>query len=366
MYKLILIAAFIAFAISLSAQTTAEEYDYLTKTYKEDIAKGSGLKKGYELKHINCIYGAKSYVDVFVFYRTDRTKKEKAAYMLVYKNPNLDSEYFCYPNPMSESVIIEKYEQQLNDNPISDPVKKRLVSLAVEAIVYWPKNQKDTSENFITKPILSSNHNEWKKYLDKNLNNKIPKINGAPPGTYNVDVSYTIDEKGMMLNAFANNNPKYGTAEEAERVVRQSPRLFPALQEGKPIMYNGNHKITFVVADTAKYTDYDKIFTNEEVDKEAEFTGGKKEFQRYLVKNLNSTLPSDKGALDGKYTVLCSFIVGKDGTISNVVAENNPGYGTANEAVRVLKKQPNWQPALLNGQQVKCSIKQGITFVVSR
>ena len=49
-YKLTLIAAFVAFAISSFAQTTAEEYDYLTKGYREDIAKGKGLRKGYELK----------------------------------------------------------------------------------------------------------------------------------------------------------------------------------------------------------------------------------------------------------------------------------------------------------------------------
>jgi protein TonB len=50
--------------------------------------------------------------------------------------------------------------------------------------------------------------------------------------------------------------------------------------------------------------------------------------------------------------------------ISDVAAENDPGYGTKDEAIRVIKRGPNWKPAVQNGRNVIYRHKQGITFVV--
>jgi protein TonB len=59
------------------------------------------------------------------------------------------------------------------------------------------------------------------------------------------------------------------------------------------------------------------------------------------------------------------FIVDKEGNISDVKALTNQGYGMEDEAVRVIKKGPNWTPAQQNGRYVKAYRKQPITFVVS-
>ncbi|MCG9898869.1 MAG: energy transducer TonB [Hydrotalea sp.] len=109
--------------------------------------------------------------------------------------------------------------------------------------------------------------------------------------------------------------------------------------------------------------DYDKVFTVVQI--AAEFPGGLSAWQKYLERNLNRDLPVDNGAPPGKYTVTVSFIVDKTGVISDVKAENNPGYGTADEAVRVIRKGPNWKPAVQNGRNVIYRHKQNITFVVS-
>jgi len=109
--------------------------------------------------------------------------------------------------------------------------------------------------------------------------------------------------------------------------------------------------------------DYDKVFTVVQI--AAEFPGGLAAWQKYLERNLNRDLPVDNGAPPGKYTVTVSFIVDKTGVISDVKAENNPGYGTADEAVRVIRKGPNWKPAVQNGRNVIYRHKQNITFVVS-
>lgn len=109
--------------------------------------------------------------------------------------------------------------------------------------------------------------------------------------------------------------------------------------------------------------DYDKVFTVVQI--AAEFPGGLPAWSKYLERNLNRDLPVENGAPPGKYTVVVSFIVSKDGSISDVVAENDPGYGTKAEAVRVITKGPKWKPAVQNGRNVIYRHKQSITFQVS-
>ena len=98
---------------------------------------------------------------------------------------------------------------------------------------------------------------------------------------------------------------------------------------------------------------------------EARFPGGTDAWRKFLERSLNRDAPMENGALSGsKLTVLVSFIVDKDGNLSEVRAENDPGYGTAEEAVRVIKKGPKWIPAIQNGRNVIYRQRQSITFLV--
>lgn len=117
-----------------------------------------------------------------------------------------------------------------------------------------------------------------------------------------------------------------------------------------------------VIAPKAKL-DIDDIFV--EVQYQAEFPGGIAGWRKYLERNLNQDLPSENGAPPGDYIVVVSFVVDRNGVISDVKAENDPGYGTAAEAVKVIKKGPNWSPAMQNGQKVIYRQRQKITFRVS-
>jgi protein TonB len=47
-----------------------------------------------------------------------------------------------------------------------------------------------------------------------------------------------------------------------------------------------------------------------------------------LERTLNRDLPVENGAPAGKYSVVISFVVARDGSISDVKSENDPGYGT--------------------------------------
>lgn len=112
-----------------------------------------------------------------------------------------------------------------------------------------------------------------------------------------------------------------------------------------------------------KKEDENQIF--EKVEIEASFKGGESAWRKYLERNLNPNAPVDNGAPEGTYTVYVQFVVSKDGSISDVRALTNHGYGMEAEAIKVIKKGPAWVPAVQNGRSVNAYRKQPITFQVT-
>jgi hypothetical protein len=96
----------------------------------------------------------------------------------------------------------------------------------------------------------------------------------------------------------------------------------------------------------------------------AEFPGGLIAFQKYIEYNINRDVPVINKAPSGKYTVYVTFTIDIDGTLKDIRTENDPGYGTKEEAIRVFKKSPPWIPASEKGHKVLFWHKQGVTFIV--
>ena len=101
------------------------------------------------------------------------------------------------------------------------------------------------------------------------------------------------------------------------------------------------------------------------VQTQAEFPGGQKGWVSYLERTLNRDLLVNTLAPVGKYSVIVSFVVDKEGNVTDVKAENDPGYGTKEEAIRVIKNGPKWVPATQNGVNVIYRQRQAIVFAVS-
>lgn len=92
------------------------------------------------------------------------------------------------------------------------------------------------------------------------------------------------------------------------------------------------------------------IYNSAGIEVKPEFPGGIQKFYNF-VKN-NYTPPEEEG-LKGR--VIVSFVVEKDGSLTDIKVLKDIGYGTGAEAIRVLKKSPRWTPAEQNGKKVRCS-----------
>jgi len=97
---------------------------------------------------------------------------------------------------------------------------------------------------------------------------------------------------------------------------------------------------------------------------EAKFPGGNARWNEYLESNIKSNVAAKHKAPVGIYTVTVSFLVDKNGKVIEVKALTDPGYGTAEEAM-VIRKSPDWMPAIQNNRPVIYRQKQNIEFEVT-
>ena len=65
-----------------------------------------------------------------------------------------------------------------------------------------------------------------------------------------------------------------------------------------------------------------------------------------------------------KVQVILSFVVEKDGSITDIKVLRDPGYGTGTEAIRVLKSMPKWKPARQDNKTVRSQFTLPITIQV--
>lgn len=90
----------------------------------------------------------------------------------------------------------------------------------------------------------------WGNYLQRNLNNNTPTDNGAPPGKYVVEVSFTVDKEGNVSDAegqMVNGGDSFGTIDEAIKVIKKGPKWKPGVQNGVQVKSRKKQRITFQV-----------------------------------------------------------------------------------------------------------------------
>jgi periplasmic protein TonB len=115
--------------------------------------------------------------------------------------------------------------------------------------------------------------------------------------------------------------------------------------------------------DTLPGTGSNTIADTVEVEASVDVGAWRRHLEKELMPVINKA--AKKRMKPGQYIVMIRFLVEKDGSISDVKALNDPGYGLAQGAEKVLKKGPKWTPGKINGRSVRSYHSQAITFVIS-
>ena len=91
--------------------------------------------------------------------------------------------------------------------------------------------------------------------------------------------------------------------------------------------------------------------------------GGAAAWSKFLQKNIHYPSMASEEGKQGK--VWLSFIIERDGHLSNIVVEKGVGFGLDEEALRVLKLAPAWKPGKQNNQAVRVKYTIPISFQIS-
>lgn len=91
-----------------------------------------------------------------------------------------------------------------------------------------------------------------------------------------------------------------------------------------------------------------------------QFPGGSSALFEYLSKNIQYSKAAKKNGIQGR--VLVSFIVEKDGSISNAKVEKSVEPSLDEEALRVVTAMPKWVPGKRNGVPVRVKYTVPVTF----
>lgn len=144
MKKQILFFLTIIIVGTLSAQTTREEYNYITKGYKVQIESGLDMKKGYELKDVDKVQqngtngsiARQAFLKVLNRVSTNGTVTI-AAYMIVYERAGSQIEYFCIPSPTSSQELINSYFSSLQPGLLQSSERLQLIAFLLSRSVKW-------------------------------------------------------------------------------------------------------------------------------------------------------------------------------------------------------------------------------------
>jgi len=104
--------------------------------------------------------------------------------------------------------------------------------------------------------------------------------------------------------------------------------------------------------------DVDQVFTI--VEQQAEFKGGMRKFYEYVGKKMKYPSQARRMGIEGK--VFVQFVVERDGSITDVQAIRGIGAGCDEEAMKVIRESPKWNPGKQRGRAVRVRRVIPITF----
>lgn len=102
----------------------------------------------------------------------------------------------------------------------------------------------------------------------------------------------------------------------------------------------------------------EEIFTV--VEQQPEFPGGMAEMYKYLGKNIKYPSAAQRANVTGK--VFLTFVVNSDGSIQGVETLKGLGFGCDEEAMRVVKTMPKWNPGKQSGRAVRVKYTLPVNF----
>ena len=190
--------------------------------------------------------------------------------------------------------------------------------------------------------------------------------------------SFVVEKDGSLTDFDVLQSPDKSLGDEVVRILKTSPKWESGEQRGEkvrvkyavPIVFSiGNNNVTDASTTKAQAAAEAKVAEDGDmpyikVEKMPTFMGGDLNVFRNWVQ---SKIQYPKEAMDKgiKGRVVCSFVVEKDGSLTEFDVLQSPDKSLADEVVRILKTSPKWEPGEQLGEKVRVKYTVPIVFSIA-
>lgn len=188
-----------------------------------------------------------------------------------------------------------------------------------------------------------------------------------------VFIGFVIEKDGSITNIKIIRGLSPEIDAQAGRVISDSPNWLPGIQNEKPVRFHYVVPIGFklppdsilrqqLLLDSLSKLPNQKIFTA--VEQEPTFAGGIEAFYKFLQNNIRYPTKAFENKIQGK--VFISFVVERDGSLTDIKVVRGIGGGCDEEAKRVISISPKWKPGIQNSKPVRVQYTMPISFTLTR
>lgn len=246
--------------------------------------------------------------------------------------------------------------------------------LADPKIVLGASTQKHSGEQVFTvveeMPKFPGGDEALLTYINTQI--KYPQIAKDNGIQGRVIVTFTVNKDGTISDSEVVRGVDPSLDTEALRVIESFPLWTPGKQRGNPVRVKYTVPITFSLGGSlaestrggkdvevkptpSKHGD---VYTV--VEEMPRFPGGDQALLKYINQNIKYPVDAQEKGLQGR--VIASFIVLKDGKITDINVVRGVAPSLDEESVRVIASMPLWTPGKEGGKPVNVKYTVPITF----
>ncbi|GAA3966405.1 hypothetical protein GCM10022246_19180 [Pedobacter ginsengiterrae] len=254
----------------------------------------------------------------------------------------------------------------------------------VEEMVTKPMEFTEAKDSVLVQNVsIEPNWKDFYKFLGKNI--LYPKDAQENSLQGNAAIKFTL-KNGKVSDLSTNEDLGRGCDEEVMKSIL-SYKGFKEVENGKYLLnvafrlsgadseikneFSANPRgykklsqltVTGFAPTSAISDEHEKVYDFVSIEKVPDFPGGMKKFYEYLGKSIKYPVTAQNNNVQGK--IFLSFTVEKDGQLNDVQVIRGLGSGLDEEALRVIKGSPKWNPGIQNGDPVRVKYHIAVNFTL--
>lgn len=264
---------------------------------------------------------------------------------------------------MLEEVVVVAYGKHNTYIPPSPPLPGR------------DNAESNGNELFVVvevQPQYPGGNEAMNKFISENL--QYPKIAQENGIQGRVITQFIVEKDGSLSDIQIVRGVDPSLDKEAIRLIGSMPAWIPGTQRGNKVRVKYTLPVVFRLQSSTPppppppppaYTKSSEELKNTNevfivVEKEPEFSGGNAAMMKFLSDNIKYPVEAQEKKIQGR--VIINFVVEKDGSLSDFKVVRGIDPLLDEEAIRVLKAMPNWQPGMQRGENVRVRFTLPVTF----